>query len=70
MYSLKSESIERSATGENKLCPILHLLCMELLEKKTDVPLTLIYGTLDVYFCNVLGENQYFSFEAPPKSGF
>ena len=47
-HSLKSESIERSATGENKLCPILHLLCMELLEKKTVVPLTLIYGTLDV----------------------
>ena len=25
-----------------------NLLCMELLEKKTDMPLTLIYGTLDV----------------------
>ena len=48
IHSLKSESIERPATGENKLCPILHLLCMELLEKKTDMPLTLIYGTLHV----------------------
>ena len=40
-----------------------------------DMPL-LIYDTLDVceesflYFYNVLGENQYFPFEAPPKSGF
>mgnify|MGYP002804227815 FL=1 len=38
------------------------------------MPLTLIYGTLDVcaesflYFCNVLGKNQYFPFEAPHKS--
>ena len=68
------ESKERPATGENKLFPILHPLCVELLEKKIDMPLTLIYGTLDVcaesflYFCNVLGENQYFSREAPPKS--
>ena len=68
------ESKERPATGENKLCPILHPLCVELLEKKIDMPLTLVYGTLDVcaesflYFCNVLGENQYFPLEAPPKS--
>ena len=33
-----------------------------------------VYGTLDVcaesflYFCNVVGENQYFPFEALPKS--
>ena len=69
------ESKERPATGENKPCPILHPLCMELLEKKIDMPL-LIYDTLDVceesflYFYNVPGENQYFPFEAPPKSGF
>ena len=69
------ESKERPATGENKLCPILHPLCIELLEKKIDMPL-LIYDTLYVceesflYFYNVLGENQYFPFQAPPKSRF
>ena len=77
IYSL-NQKIERSATGENKPCPILHPLCMELLEKKIDMPL-LIYDTLEsldvyeesfLYFYNVLSENQYFPFEAPPKSGF
>ena len=29
-----------------------------------------IWHTGCVYFCNVLGENQYFPFEAYPKSGF
>ena len=57
---------------------MLHPLCMELLEKKIDMPL-LIYDTLEsldvyeesfLYFYNVLSENQYFPFEAPPKSGF
>ena len=43
---MKSESIERPATGENKPCPVLHPLCMELLKKNIDMPLTLIYGTL------------------------
>ena len=41
------ESKEKPATGENKPCPILHPLCMELLEEKIDMPL-LIYDTLDV----------------------
>ena len=69
------ESKERPTTGENRPCPILHPLCMELLEKKIDMPL-LIYDTLDVceesflYVYNVLGENQYFPFEVFPKSGF
>ena len=45
---LKSKrKTERPATGENKPCPILHPLCMELLEEKIDMPL-LIYDTLDV----------------------
>ena len=71
------ESKERPTTGENKPCPILHPLCMELQywEKKIDMPL-LIYDTLDIceesflYVYNVFGENQYFPFEVFPKSGF
>ena len=39
--------------------------------EKTDMPSYFdIWHTGCVYFCNVLGENHYFSFEAPPKSGF
>ena len=60
IYSLKSESIERhswfvyGATGEKNW----HASYFD------------IWHTGCVYFCNVLGENQYFPFEAYPKSGF
>jgi hypothetical protein len=68
------QSKERPATGEDKLHPILEPLCRELLENKLNMPLTLVYGTLNVcaegflFFANILGKKQYFPLGAPPKS--
>ncbi|CAB4009302.1 Hypothetical predicted protein [Paramuricea clavata] len=68
------ESKKRPATGEDKLHPILEPLCKELLEKKINMPLTLVYGTLNIcaesflFFANMLGKKQYFPLGAPPKS--
>jgi hypothetical protein len=68
------QSKERPATGEDKLTPILEPLCLELLEKNINMPLTLVYGTLNtcaesfLFFANRLGNNQYFPIGAPSKS--
>ena len=68
------ESRERPATGVDRLQPILEPLCAELLEKKIEMPLTLVYGSLNVcaesflFFSNMLGKKQYFPLGAPHKS--
>ena len=44
------------------------------MEKKIDMPLTLVYGTLNIctesflFFSNMLGKKQYFPVDAPHKS--
>ncbi len=68
------ESRERPATGVDRLQPILEPLCVELLEKKIEMPLTLVYGSFNVcaesflFFSNMLGKKQYFPLGAPHKS--
>ena len=68
------ESKERPASGEDRLHAILAPLCQELMEKKIHMPLTLVYGTLNIcaesflFFSNNLGKKQYFPADAPQKS--
>ena len=68
---------ERPATGENKPCPILHASFVYGAYWRKKLTCVFWYMThwmfvkkVFLYFYNVLGENQYFPFETPPKSGF
>ena len=63
------ESKERPASSEDRLHAMLEPLC----QKKIDMPLTLVYGTLNIctesflFFSNNLGKKQYFPADAPRK---
>ena len=64
----------RPDRGEDKLEPILKPIVHELKLKKTEMPLTLIYGSLEtiadsfLYFTSHKGEDQYYPSSAEPCS--
>lgn len=62
----------RADRGENKLHEILQPIVAELKSEKLNMPLTLIYGNLEIisdcflYFAKEMGEEQYFPSSAEP----
>ena len=64
----------RPDRGEDKLEPILKPIVHELKLKKTEMPLTLIYGSLEtiadsfLYFTSHKGKDQYYPSSAEPCS--
>lgn len=56
----------RPSSGEDKLNTVLAPLANELREKKINMPLTIVYGTLAtcsdafLFFCQSLGKDQYY----------
>ena len=62
----------RPDRGEDKLEPILKPIVHELKLKKTEMPLTLIYGSLEtiadsfLYFTSHVGKDQYYPSSAEP----
>ena len=60
------ESRQRPSSGEDKLDVVLAPLATELREKKVEMPLTIVYGTLStcadafLFFNHFLGKEQYF----------
>ena len=62
----------RADRGENKLHEILQPIVAELKSEKLNMPLTLIYGNVEIisdcflYFAKEMGEEQYFPSSAEP----